>query len=185
MKLIVGLGNPGPDYKDTRHNVGFMVVEELASQLRVKKQDHAHDAVIAQAQFKGEPVLIMKPLTYMNLSGKSVRSIINKRKIALSDIIVVSDDLDLDLGRIRIRAKGGSGGHKGLQSIIDTIGSDGFARMRLGIGKPEHYHTVNYVLDKFDASEQETLTATVKRATDALTAWMAQGLDRAMNQYNS
>lgn len=184
MKLIVGLGNPGPEYKNTRHNVGFMVVEELARKLRVTREEHAHHAVIARAEFKGEPLLIMKPLTYMNLSGRAVKDAVRYRKIALSDLIVVLDDLDLEPGRLRLRAKGGSGGHKGLQSIIDELGTDDFARLRIGIGKVPNGETVDYVLSRFAPEEEELIKDTVQRAAEALCVWAASGIDRAMNQYN-
>lgn len=184
MKLIVGLGNPGPEYKNTRHNAGFMVVEELARQLKVKKEIHAHNAIIAQAQFKAEPVMIAKPLTFMNLSGQAVKSIVNKYKISLPDLIVVSDDMDLELGRLRIRAGGGSGGQKGMQSIVDNLGTDNFARLRMGIGRPDHYNVVDYVLTGFEKDEEEVFQAAIKRAADALTIWLVNGIQRAMNKYN-
>lgn len=184
MKLIVGLGNPGPEYKNTRHNAGFMVVEELARQLKVKKEISAHQAIIARAQFKAEPVLIAKPMTYMNLSGQAVRSIMNKYKITIPELLVVSDDMDLELGRLRMKPRGGSGGQKGMQSIIEILGTDDFARLRMGIGRPHHYNVVDYVLTRFDPAEEEVFQAAVKRAADALTVWLVNGIDRAMNKYN-
>lgn len=184
MKLIVGLGNPGPEYKDTRHNVGFMVVEKMADFLRVKRQQHVHESVIAEARYKSETILLVKPLTYMNLSGVAVKKIIRSKKLTLSDIMVIYDDMDLELGRMRMRANGGSGGHKGMQSIIEEIGSSDFSRLRIGIGRPEQGHVIHHVLNRFDPEEAAVLNESAERAVQALNTWIVQGIVRAMNQFN-
>lgn len=183
MKLIVGLGNPGPEYKDTRHNAGFMVVEGLARQLRIKKQEYLHHAVIARANLKGEEILIAKPLTFMNLSGRAVRRMVYSYKVALPELIVVLDDMDLELGCLRFRARGGSGGHKGLQSIIDNLGTTDFPRLRIGIGRPEG-EVIDYVLTRFAQGEEEIMESCIKQAVMALTTWATNGIEKAMNQYN-
>jgi len=184
VKLIVGLGNPGEEYKNTRHNVGFMVVEELARQLKVSKQKYAYNGVVTQAQFHGEPLLIAKPFTFMNLSGKSVRQMMTAYRLTLPQLMVVVDDLDLEPGVIRLRGKGGSGGHKGLQSIIDSLGTQDFARLRVGIGRPNGEDVIDWVLTRFDASELDIMQPACKRAAEALKLWAISGIEKAMNQYN-
>ncbi len=184
MKLIVGLGNPGEEYKNTRHNVGFMVVEELAQQLRVTRQKYIHNAVVTPARFHGEKLLIAKPLTFMNLSGKSVKHMMKANRITLPELIVVMDDLDLTPGVIRLRAQGGSGGHKGLQSIIDYLGTKDFARLRVGIGRPPYEEAVDWVLTRFDQNEEEIMLPAIKQAVEALKIWHIFGINKAMNEYN-
>ncbi|NLW43698.1 MAG: aminoacyl-tRNA hydrolase [Syntrophomonadaceae bacterium] len=184
MKLIVGLGNPGQEYKNTRHNMGFMVVEELARELRVIKQKYVHNGVIAWTQFHGETVLIAKPLTFMNLSGKAVQPMVRAYHITLPELMVVVDDLDLDLGVIRLRARGGSGGHKGLQSIIDCLGTQDFPRLRLGIGRPPDEEVIDWVLTRFSQDEETLVKEAVDRAVKALKLWLVSGIEKAMNQYN-
>ena len=136
MKVIVGLGNPGPRYKDTRHNVGFQTLEELARRHPVQRQESRFDAIIAHLQIKQEKVFLLKPLTYMNLSGKAVRALIAYYKIDLKDIIVIYDDMDLPVGNLRIRSAGGTGGHRGMTSLVENLGTREFARIRIGIGRP-------------------------------------------------
>lgn len=184
MKLIVGLGNPGEEYKNTRHNVGFMVVEELARQLRVTKQKYIHNGVVAPARFHGGTLLIAKPLTFMNLSGKAVKQMINANRVALPELIVIMDDLDLEPGIIRLRARGGSGGHKGLQSIIDCLGSQDFARLRVGIGRPPREDVIDWVLTRFGQDEEELMKPAINQAVEALKLWLILGIEKAMNQYN-
>ncbi|MGE5373085.1 MAG: aminoacyl-tRNA hydrolase [Solirubrobacterales bacterium] len=184
MKLIVGLGNPGPEYKGTRHNIGFTVVEELARSLGVKKERTASQAMVGEASYLGETVLIAKPLTYMNLSGRAVKSLIQKNRIAPPELIVISDDLDLELGRIRIRPGGGSGGQKGLKSIMQELGTNEFSRLRIGIGRPIGDEVVDYVLTRFNREESEIIQASVTRAAEALKTWIESGIERAMNEFN-
>lgn len=184
MKIIVGLGNPGKEYKNTRHNIGYMVLEELASRCPIEKQESKFDAIIGQIKIKGEKVLLVKPLTYMNLSGKSVQPLTHWYKLDLADLIVVYDDMDLPLGTIRIRAAGGSGGHKGIKSIIERLASQDFARIRIGIGRPENHDTVDWVLSRFAGDEKVKIEQAVKNAADALEKWITNGIADAMNTYN-
>lgn len=184
MKLIVGLGNPGQEYKSTRHNVGFMVVEELARQLKVHKQKYIHNGVVARAQFHGETLLIAKPLTFMNLSGKAVQQIVKANRVTQSELMVVMDDLDLEPGVIRLRARGGSGGHKGLQSIIDSLGTQDFPRLRVGIGRPPAEDVIDWVLTRFGPDEEELVKPAINKAVEALKLWLVLGVEKAMNQYN-
>ncbi len=184
MKVIVGLGNPGKDYKDTRHNIGFMVLEELASRYSVEKQESRFDAIIGHVRIGTEKVLLVKPLTYMNLSGKAVQPILHWYKLELGDLMVVYDDMDLPMGSLRIRASGGTGGHKGIVSISERLASKDFARSRIGIGRPELGETVAWVLGKFSSDEKEQIQLVVKNAADALEKWVKMGINEAMNTYN-
>jgi peptidyl-tRNA hydrolase, PTH1 family len=184
MKIIVGLGNPGPEYKNTRHNIGYMVLEELASRYPVERQEGKFDALIAHIRVKGEKVLLVKPLTYMNLSGQAVQPLVHWHKLELQDLMVVYDDMDLPLGAMRLRASGGSGGHKGIKSIMERLATPDFARARLGIGRPEDRAAVDWVLGRFSAGEKEQLEQVVKQAADALEKWIHKGLSEAMNTHN-
>lgn len=184
MKIIVGLGNPGKDYKNTRHNIGFMVLEELASRHPVEKQESRFDAIIGHIRIGSEKVLLVKPLTYMNLSGRAVQPIMHWYKLELPDLMVVYDDMDLPTASLRIRAKGGTGGHKGMTSISERLASKDFARMRVGIGRPEVGETVGWVLGRFSQEEQAEIQIVVKKAADALEKWIKMGINEAMNAYN-
>lgn len=183
MKIIVGLGNPGAKYKDTRHNVGFKVVEELACRFGVEKEECKYDAIIGHIRIGTEKVFLMKPLTYMNLSGKAVAPFVNFYKLDLKDLLVIYDDMDLPLGTLRIRAKGGTGGHKGVASITDMLKSRDFARIRLGIGRPSD-ETIDWVLGRFSPEEQPVMEDAVKKAADAAECWVLEGIEKAMNKYN-
>jgi len=184
MKIIVGLGNPGPEYKNTRHNIGYMVLEELAARHPLEKQDAKFDALIGQIRIGGEKVLLVKPLTYMNLSGRAVQPLLHWHKLDLQDLIVVYDDMDLPLGRLRIRAGGGSGGHKGIKSIIERLSTNDFARIRLGIGRAADRDAVDWVLGRFGSEEKTEAQHAVQRAAEALEKWVIAGLESAMNTYN-
>ncbi len=184
MKIIVGLGNPGREYKDTRHNIGYMVLEELSRRYPLEKQDSKFDAVIGHVRIGQEKVLLVKPLTYMNLSGKSVQPLVHWYKLDLDHLMVVCDDMDLPPGTIRIRMKGGSGGQRGLNSIIDRLGTKEFARMRIGIGRPERADAVDWVLGRFIGNEKDDMAEAVKKAADALVKWVECGINEAMNAYN-
>ena len=184
MKIIVGLGNPGKEYKNTRHNVGYMVLEELASRYPLEKQESKFDAIIGQLRIKGEKVLLVKPLTFMNLSGKSVQPLVHWHKLELVDLMVVYDDMDLPLGTIRIRAGGGSGGHNGMKSIAERLATQEFARVRIGIGRPEERETVDWVLGRFTTGEKETAEHAINHAADALEKWIESGIVEVMNAYN-
>jgi len=185
VKLVVGLGNPGKEYQGTRHNLGFMVVEELVRRHGVKRQEYKHSSVMAWLECHGEEVVVAKPLTYMNRSGQAVKPLVSALKLNLEDVLVICDDLDLETGRIRIRPRGGSGGHRGLASVISSLGTEEFARLRVGIGRPPTGEDViDYVLDGFTASETETMARAIARAADAVETWIGQGIEKAMNTYN-
>ncbi len=184
MKIIVGLGNPGKEYKNTRHNVGYMVLEELASRYPLEKQESKFDAIIGQLRIKGEKVLLVKPLTFMNLSGQSVQPLVHWHKLELVDLMVVYDDMDLPLGTLRIRAGGGSGGHNGMKSIASRLATQEFARIRIGIGRPEEREAVDWVLGRFSAGEKEPAEQAIKYAADALEKWITAGIAEVMNAYN-
>lgn len=184
MKIIVGLGNPGKEYKNTRHNIGFNLLEELDRRFTIEKEESKFDAIIGHIRIHGEKVLLVKPLTYMNLSGRAVQPLMNWWKCELDDLMVVYDDMDLELGKIRIRATGGTGGHKGLASIIERLAERDFPRMRLGIGRPEHQNSAGYVLGKFLPEEEPICKELIHQAADACQLWVKSGIVLAMNQYN-
>jgi PTH1 family peptidyl-tRNA hydrolase len=189
-KMIVGLGNPGPDYALSRHNIGFQVVDLLAErhglvfdrfQKRARLGFGQLDLRLAPAQ----RVVVAKPMTYMNASGESVGPLAAFYKIAPQDILVVFDDLDLPLGKVRLRPGGGSGGQKGLASIIKALGTEEFPRVRVGIGRPPgQMDPTDYVLRKFTAEQEKEMALARVRAADAIETWLAQGITAAMNQYN-
>lgn len=183
MKIIVGLGNPGRKYSDTRHNIGFRVIENLASRYQIEREISKYDGIIAQLRIGGERVLLVKPLTFMNLSGRTVKPLVSFYKIDWADLMVVYDDMDLDPGIIRIRPEGGTGGHKGIASITNMLNDTSFPRMRIGIGRPPD-DTIDWVLGKFAPEEAALMKETVERAADALETWVKDGIDKAMNIYN-
>lgn len=183
MKIIVGLGNPGKKYSDTRHNIGFRVIEALAGRYQVERDISKFDGLIAQLRINNERVLLVKPLTFMNLSGRTVQPLVNFYKIDLDDLMIVYDDMDLAPGTIRIRPGGGTGGHKGLASITANLNSSDFPRMRIGIGRPPD-DTIDWVLGRFSPGETVLMQETKLRAADALETWVREGLDKAMNIFN-
>lgn len=183
MKLVVGLGNPGKKYSETRHNLGFKVVNELAHRHRIEKEENRFDAIVGHCRINAEKTLLVKPLTFMNLSGKAVQPIMRFYKIALQDLIVIYDDMDLPCAALRIRASGGSGGHKGVLSIIEMLGSQDFARIRIGIGRPPR-GVVEWVLSTPQPEERLELEAAVHSAADAVECWVKEGLVKAMNRFN-
>lgn len=183
MKVIVGLGNPGRKYSDTRHNIGFRVLEEIARRYSIEKEESRFDAIIGHIRIGGEKVLLVKPLTYMNLSGKAVQPLMRWFKLNLGDLIVIYDDMDLPSGTLRLRPQGGSGGHKGMASIIDRLGSQEFARIRIGIGRPDD-EAIDWVLGKFSPTEQKLMEEAISQAASAVECWVKQGIDQAMNEYN-
>jgi len=186
MKLVIGLGNPGPKYAGTRHNVGFDVVDYLAVAPSVGSWRSRFQAVVAETAENGEPVLLMKPDTFMNLSGRAVRQAVDFYKIAPADLLVICDDLALPLGKLRLRATGSHGGQNGLRSIQETIGSPDYPRLRVGIGSPgEHWDAADYVLGRFKSAERAAVDEAVAKAGRAVLTWAARGIDAAMNQANS
>lgn len=184
MKIVVGLGNPGPNYRSTRHNVGFMVVEELARRFKVEKEKSKFDAIIGETKIGNETVLLVKPLTFMNLSGNAVQPLIRWYKLPLQDLLVIYDDLDLPVGELRIRAQGGHGGHKGMTSIMERLNTREIARMRIGIGRPENPDTINWVLGKFSSAERPLIDDAVNKTAEAVECWVINGIVRCMNTYN-
>lgn len=184
MRLIVGLGNPGPEYKNTRHNIGFMAVEAMAARYGVDKQQSKYNAMIAHCLIGGEKALLLKPLTYMNLSGRSVQPVMQFYKLQPRELMVIYDDMDLPLGKLRIRKSGGPGGHKGMLSIIGALGTQDFPRMRVGIDRPLHHDNVNWVLSQFGSEEKACIQSTIDSTVEAVEKWIKLGIDAVMNQYN-
>ncbi len=184
MKLIVGLGNPGPAYAKNRHNVGYQCLELLAWEHKLAFNKLMFKAYTAQGTIANEKVLLARPLTFMNLSGQSVRPLLRWYRTALTDLLIVYDDLDLPLGKLRLRARGASAGHKGMQSIIESLGTNEFARMRIGIGHPTRGDAPHHVLSDFTAEEWITVKLTMDRAVAAIRVFIAEGISAAMNQFN-
>jgi PTH1 family peptidyl-tRNA hydrolase len=183
MKLIVGLGNPGPEYARTRHNVGWQVVDAFAKKFRIDVARHEKNAMTGTGRVAGGSVLVAKPLTYMNLSGDAVRLLVNAYAESTEELMVVYDDIDLPLGKLRIRPNGSSGTHNGMRSIIAELGSENFPRLRVGIGSPET-QLRDYVLDEFASGEQPVVDRAIGRAVDALVLFCRDDLRRAMNEFN-
>ena len=186
MYVIVGLGNPGKDYKNTRHNIGFDVIDALADVAGISVIEKKHKAIIGKGVLDGQKVILVKPQTYMNLSGESVRDIIDYYKVdEEQELIVISDDTSLDVGNIRIRKKGSAGGHNGLKNIIAHLGHDTFMRVKMGVGeKPKGYDLADYVLGHFSSDERKIMDVSAKTAIEAIRLIMAGDADGAMNQYN-
>ena len=185
MKLVVGLGNPGDDYARTRHNIGFMVADSLAEKNHIILNQAKFKALIGKGEIGGEDVIVAKPQTYMNRSGESVSSLLSFFKLDPPDCIVVCDDLDLPPGEVRVRAKGGHGGHNGLRSIIDLIGNQEFVRVRVGIGRPEGASYVSgYVLTPFLKDEKPVIEDAIEKASKAVETIIAEGVEAAMNKFN-
>lgn len=184
--LIVFLGNPGPKYECTRHNAGFMAGDALAKKLGVSINRLRFKALTAAAEINGERVLLMKPQTFMNLSGEAVGQAARFYKIPPERVLVVSDEISLPLGKLRVRPKGSAGGHNGLKSIIASLGSDAFPRIRIGVGAPPHpdYDMADWVLSVFRNQDLEDMLAASDRAAEAVTTYISDGPERAMNRFN-
>ena len=184
--LLVCLGNPGDQYDNTRHNVGFMVADQLGERYGLPIQKLKFKALTNMFSISGEKVLVMKPVTYMNLSGEAVRPAADFYKIPPEHILVISDDIALDVGKLRIRRGGSAGGHNGLKSIIQHLGTDQFPRIRVGVGKKPHpdYDLADWVLGKFQGEDKKAIDAAVERCADAVECLIKEGPDRAMNQFN-
>ncbi|SHK04565.1 peptidyl-tRNA hydrolase [Clostridium cavendishii DSM 21758] len=183
MFLIVGLGNPGKEYENTRHNIGFEVIDYLASKYNIDINREKFKGVYGDGYIGGEKVILLKPTTYMNLSGESIREIKNFYKIENEEIIIIYDDISLDVGKLRIRAKGSAGGHNGIKSIISNLNSDVFPRIKVGVGAPEH-DLVSHVLGKFTKEENEILEKSIKASVDAIEVIIKEELQSAMNKFN-
>ncbi len=200
MKLIVGLGNPGREYDFSRHNIGFMIVDALAQKHAIPVKRLKFQSLLGTGQIAGEKVWLAKPLTYMNLSGIAVKGILGASpELTPQSLIIVHDDMDLELGRIRFRARGGSGGHKGLISIMEKLGTREFIRLKIGIGRPapetlpfskdsphhdESAGVKGYVLGRFTSREEPVVKEVTAKAAEALETCLLEGLEKAMNQYN-
>lgn len=184
--LIVGLGNPGPQYARNRHNVGFQVLDRLAARHGLSFSRTMHRALVAEGRIEGRRVLLAKPLTYMNNSGEAVGALVRYFNIPLEQVLVVYDDMDLPPGTIRLRPKGGSGGQRGVQSIIHHLGTEAFPRLRIGIGRPpERMDAAAYVLQNFSPDEETIMEEVRERAVDAIETWLRDGLQTAMNRFNT
>jgi PTH1 family peptidyl-tRNA hydrolase len=185
MKLIVGLGNPGRKYEGTRHNVGFAVVEELARRSAVGRVKLEHKAETVEAAVGSERLLLVCPQTFMNNSGQSVRKFVDFYKLELDRLLIVCDDMNLDAGAIRLRAKGSCGGQNGLRDVARQLASEEFARLRIGIGRPPgEWSSTDYVLGKFTRGEQPVVDDAIVQAVEAASDWAEHGIDQAMNRHN-
>lgn len=185
MKCIVGLGNPGKQYEQTRHNVGFMVIDQLTHILNITLDQAKHKGIYGIGFYNGAKVLLLKPLTYMNLSGESIRAVMDFYQIDLEDLLVIYDDLDLPAGKIRLRQKGSAGGHNGIKSTITHLGTQEFNRIRIGIDRPPMGMKVpDYVLGRFPKEEQGSIAEAVKKSAEACEMWLQKPFLQVMNEYN-
>ena len=185
MKLIVGLGNPGARYQHTRHNVGFLVIERLAVQHSISIGQDRCDALVGQGIVEMNDVVLAKPQTFMNHSGFAVACLLREHNLSVGDLVVITDDLDLPFGRLRLRPSGSAGGHRGLVSISEALSGEQFVRVRVGIGRPPVGSAViDYVLDEFSDGELEGLGEIIERAGDAVLCLLRDGVERAMGSYN-
>jgi PTH1 family peptidyl-tRNA hydrolase len=182
IKLFVGLGNPGLLYRDTRHNLGFQVVEAFARRHRIRIAERAYGGKVGRGQVAGNDVVLLLPHTYMNLSGLSVQQAVRQLKITPQEMVVVVDDLDLPPGKIRLRRRGSAGGHNGLRSIVESLGTEDFPRLRIGIGRPEGHQVVEHVLGYFSPQEHTLVHRAIEDAVAVLDALAAQGLDAAIDR---
>jgi PTH1 family peptidyl-tRNA hydrolase len=189
--LIVGLGNPGIKYAFTRHNAGFWVIDELASRSKARLREVRGESFIARTFVAGREVILAKPLTFMNRSGTAVAALLRLFSLERKNLLIVYDDMDLPPGKIRLRARGGSGGHKGMASIITLLQSEEIPRLRLGIGRPDSFEEsisggeIDYVLSPFPPAEEKIVLEAVLRAADAIEVFLTRGLEEAMNRYNA
>jgi PTH1 family peptidyl-tRNA hydrolase len=184
VRMIVGLGNPGTEYAGTRHNVGFDVIDSLAAQLGIEVKKKKFGAMFGQGEFDGIGLMLLKPQEYMNRSGQAVATAAGFYKLERENIVVVTDDMALEPGRIRFRKKGSSGGHNGLKDIISRLGTDEFARLRIGIGQSGREAAESYVLRRPSAEDRELIDDAAKRASQAIACWIKEGADAAMNKFN-
>lgn len=183
MFLIVGLGNPGSQYENTRHNIGFKVVDNIAKEYNIEFNRQKFKGVCGEGFINGEKVILLKPTTYMNLSGESIREVVDFYKLSNDNVLVIYDDISLDVGRLRIREKGSAGGHNGIKSIIAHLGTDIFPRIKVGVGQP-NVDLVNYVLGKFSKEEMEVLNESIDASTKAVKDIISDDVKIAMNVYN-
>ncbi|NJC95586.1 MAG: aminoacyl-tRNA hydrolase [Anaerolineales bacterium] len=183
--LIVGLGNPGREYKDNRHNVGFMLIDRIAVRLNARGMKVQSKAIVMDSKYNERKLILAKPQTYMNLSGQSVQGLAHFYKVPFTNLMILSDDLDLPFGTIRIRASGGPGGQRGLSSILEKLGTKDIPRLRIGIGRPPgRMDPAAYVLQDFSRDETKDLSGILDRGADAVFAFITHGLNKAMNDFN-
>ncbi len=184
MKVIVGLGNPGKEYAGTRHNIGFRVIDVLASVLDIDVRKRKFGARFGEAEFEGKKLILLKPWTYMNRSGQAVATAVGFYKVPLKKLLVITDDMALEPGVIRMRPRGSAGGHNGLKSVIAALGSEDFCRLRCGIGSAGTNDAYDYVLSNVPSEQRAVIDAAVEKARDAAFCWIRNGVDEAMNEYN-
>lgn len=185
MKCIIGLGNPGRKYKDTRHNIGFMVIDELSDRHQWTLSQDKFKGKYTLEHYQGEKIILLQPQTYMNLSGESISALMDFYQVDIEDILVIYDDLDLPIGKIRLRQKGGHGGHNGVRSTIDHLGTKSFNRLRIGVGRPMgRIPVVDYVLSPFSKEQQDDVILSVKDAADACESWLESSFTDVMNKFN-
>ncbi len=185
MKLIVGLGNPGTQYIRTRHNLGFMIIDALADKCAIDLGTKKHQSLVGQGIFDGTRIMVVKPQTYMNKSGEAVMEILHYYHDKIEDLIIIHDDLDLDFGRIRFKPDGGTGGHKGLQSITRMLNSEEYARLKVGIGRPPERMPVEaFVLSTLGSREKENLPQLIDLCLEGLNCWCSHGIVKTMNDFN-
>ncbi len=186
MKLVVGLGNPGKKYNGTRHNVGYELIGQFGLKYGTGRPKSKFNAELAETTIQNEKTVLVCPLTFMNLSGQTVVEAVNFYKLQLDDLLIVCDDFNLDVGRLRFRPSGSSGGQNGLDDIISRLGTQKFGRLRLGVGRPPpEWNVSNYVLGRFDATDRETMNQSIHRSVKAVEHWIEFGMQSAMNEYNA
>ncbi|AIS61483.1 aminoacyl-tRNA hydrolase [Listeria ivanovii] len=184
MKLIAGLGNPGKKYERTRHNVGFMVVDELSFRHQTPWKKAKFNGMVSEINVNGEKMLLVKPLTFMNASGECIRPLMDYYNIPMKDVLIIYDDLDLPVGKIRLRQKGSAGGHNGMKSIIQHVKTQEFNRIRVGVSRPSHGEVINYVLGDFPKSEQADIIEAIQKSADAVEDFAKLPFIEVMNKYN-
>ena len=185
MKVLVGLGNPGKKYEGTRHNVGWQVIGEMAVRHGAARPKVKFDAEIAEISVAGQKLVLVAPQTYMNASGRSVRQLVDFYQIAPSDVLVICDDINLPLAKLRMRRTGSSGGQKGLENVIQQLGTPDVPRLRIGVGQPPNGRdAADYVLDRFGKAEMKEIEVAVRSAADAVETWVSDGVEKAMNRFN-
>ena len=184
MKIVVGLGNPGDEYVNTRHNMGFKVIDSLSKALEIDVKKRKFGARFGSGEYANKKFILLKPWQFMNRSGQAVATAVGFYKLSIGDLLVITDDMALEPGRIRVRAKGSAGGHNGLKDIIEKLGTEDFARLRVGIGQATVDEAYDYVLSKVPVEQKELIDSVVEQARDAVICWLRNGVEATMNQYN-
>jgi PTH1 family peptidyl-tRNA hydrolase len=184
MKIVVGLGNPGDEYVNTRHNMGFKVIDSVSKSLNIEVKQRKFGGRFGSGEFSNNKLILLKPWQFMNRSGQAVATASGFYKLSVGDLLVITDDMDLEPGRIRIRAKGSAGGHNGLADIIEKLGTNAFARCRIGIGRSSEDDAVDHVLDKPAKEEEPLLAEAIERARKAVLCWIEYGTEKTMNEFN-